>query len=204
VTRPSREFFRRPADEVAPDLLGMLVVRRLADGQRLAGRIVEVEAYLGEIDRASHAYRGRRTRRNESMYAEGGTAYVYFTYGMHHCFNVVCLPAGTPGAVLVRALEPLQGLAEMRRRRGAIARRDRDLCSGPGKLCRALGVDLALDGTDLTRGRALWVEMDPRAGDGPRPRIVRAARVGVESAGAWARRRLRWLIAESPHVSVRP
>ena len=183
---------------VARRLLGQRLVRVL-DGQRLAGTIVEVEAYLGPKDRAAHSYGGRRTARNESMYLAGGHAYVYFTYGMHHCFNVVCGPPGEGVAVLVRALEPTEGLAAMFAHRPA-ARRARDLCRGPARLTQALAVARGLDGVDLRTSKVLCVErLRPRAL--PRHRIATTARVGVAYAGAWARRRLRFLINGSEYVS---
>ena len=185
---------------VARRLLGQRLVR-IVDGHRLAGTIVEVEAYLGARDQAAHTYRGRRTARNESMYLAGGHAYVYLTYGMHHCLNVVCGQAGNGVAVLLRALEPTQGIDQMFANR-RIANHERDLCSGPAKLTQALGIDRALDGVDLRRGRFLFVEqLRPRPF--PPSRVVRTARVGVESAGAWARRRLRFHIKDHPHVSGR-
>jgi len=128
----------------------LLLNKVLAHGAR-AGRIVEVEAYAGALDPASHAYRGR-TARNATMFGPPGHLYVYFTYGMHFCANVVCGPDGAASAVLLRGLTPLAGLEEMRAARGPAARRDRDLCSGPGKLCQALGIDRAFDGADLVIG----------------------------------------------------
>ncbi|MBS0190423.1 MAG: DNA-3-methyladenine glycosylase [Phycisphaerales bacterium] len=192
--RLERSFFERDAAALAPDLIGARLVRRLDDGTLLSGVIVEVEAYVGAIDRASHAFGGRRTPRNESMYAGPGVSYVYFTYGMHHCMNVVCAQAGVPHAVLIRALEPDErGLDVMRELRGVDD--PRLLCSGPGRLCRAMAIDRRQDGLDLTSSRVLWLE----SGKG-RP-SVRARRIGIDSAGAWARRLLRWLDPVSPHVS---
>jgi DNA-3-methyladenine glycosylase len=185
-------------ETVARRLLGQRLVRTLG-GVRLAGTIVEVEAYLGPRDRAAHTYGGRRTARNESMYLGGGHAYVYFTYGIHHCFNVVCGRRDDGTAVLIRALEPTEGLASMFGRRPA-AKRATDLCSGPGKLTEALALDRALDGVDLRRSRELFVER-LRAQAVPARRVARTARIGVGYAGAWARRRLRFFIQGSPHVS---
>lgn len=203
--RPARplpkEFFAVSARRLARSLLGCVLVRELPRGGRLAGRIVETEAYLGVQDRASHAHAGRRSQRNESMYAPGGTAYVYFTYGMHYCMNVVCGPEGVPMAALVRALEPLEGLDAMRRHRshGDREARDVDLCSGPGKLCQALAIDRALDRWDLTQGRTLWLEEGARRRG---ERIVLRARVGLGDAGIWKDRPLRYLLAGNRHVSV--
>src|SRR5919107_497543 len=152
-----RDFYlRRDTVSVARDLLGKLLVVPDLDGRRVSGMIVETEAYLGVEDRAAHSYGGRRTRRTETMYAEGGAAYVFFVYGMHHQFNVVTGPEGQPHAVLVRAVEPEEGVELMKERRPV--RKERELTSGPGKLCRALGLDLSFDGEDLTRGGRAWLE----------------------------------------------
>jgi len=180
-------------------------VRRLDNGTRLSGIIVETEAYCGHPDRAAHSYNGHRSARNESMYGEPGTAYVYFTYGMHHCVNVVCGRADHPVAVLLRALEPDEGIDAMRAHRtgrSSRALRDRDLCSGPGKLCAALAIDRDLDGEDLVSGKRLWVEL-VRARAYPASALTNAARVGVESAGDWAGKPLRWYLTASGHVSRR-
>lgn len=156
-----RDFYARPVPVVARDLLGQRLVR-LVDGQRLSGRIVEVEAYGGETDQASHARPGL-TRRNAAMYGPPGHAYVYFIYGLHHCLNAVAEPEGSPAAVLIRALEPLEGQAVMRRHRPN--RPDRELTNGPAKLCQALAVDKALNGADLCTGEALWIEADDPIAD---------------------------------------
>ncbi len=190
-------YLRDDVLEVARDLLGRVLVVPSRSGRRVAGIIVETEAYRGPQDRASHAYLGRRTERTETMYALGGTAYVYFVYGMHHQFNVVTNAVETPHAVLVRALAPVEGIDLMRRRRGK--RELLDLASGPGKLCAALGLDRGFDREDL-RGDRVWIE----AGTGVRAsEIASGPRVGIDYAGAWARRPWRFWIRDSPHVSVR-
>jgi DNA-3-methyladenine glycosylase len=142
----SREFLSRPAQDVAPDLLGCVFEHETADGL-VAVALTEVEAYAGEADPASHAYRGR-TGRNAVMYGPAGHAYVYFTYGMHFCVNVVCMPPGTASAVLLRAGEVIAGEELARARRGP-ASTPRDLARGPARLCQALGIDRRLDGADL-------------------------------------------------------
>lgn len=193
--RWDRARFAHDATTIAERLLGARLVSVSRSGARVSGVIVETEAYVGVEDRASHAAGGRRTARNEAMYAKPGTAYVYFTYGMHHCFNVVCGAEGEPVAVLVRALSPVEGIPLMRRRRGA-GRSDRELCAGPGRLCQALGIDRRLNGADLVRGARLFIE------DGePVKAAVRGRRIGVEYAGDWAAAELRWLVAGDPHVS---
>jgi len=141
-----REFLSRPAQEVAPDLLGSVFEHETADGL-VAVALTEVEAYAGEVDPASHAYRGR-TGRNAVMFGPAGHAYVYFTYGMHFCVNVVCMPPGTASAVLLRAGQVIAGEELARARRGP-ASTPRDLARGPARLCQALGIDRRLDGADL-------------------------------------------------------
>ena len=150
-----RSFYLRPAITVARQLLGKTLVRR-AGRQVLAGRIIEVEAYLGSNDPASHAYRGR-TQRNDVMFWEGGHLYVYFTYGMHFCANVVTGSEGIGNAVLLRALEPLDGVRIMAENRKRDASEIKDLCSGPAKLCQAFGIARSENGTDLC-GRSIWIE----------------------------------------------
>ncbi|MBY0312470.1 MAG: DNA-3-methyladenine glycosylase [Phycisphaerales bacterium] len=189
--------FAISAERLAATLIGCVLVR-VIDGEMLAGQIIETEAYVGVKDRASHAYGGRRTPRNEMMYARAGTLYVYFTYGMHHCMNVVCGEVDEPVAVLLRATRPLIGLEAMARRRFGSAeasRRERDLCSGPAKLCQALGVDRTINGLDLVRGESMWIA-HPGTGLEPIQRrdVRRTPRIGIDSAGAWAARPLRWVV----------
>lgn len=192
-----RDFYTRgDALAVARDLLGKLLVVPAPAGERVSGRIVEVEAYCGVEDRASHAYAGRRTARNRSMYRAGGVAYVYFVYGMHHQFNVVNGPEGLPHAVLVRAVEPFEGVELMRLRRPA--RKDRELTSGPGKLCEALGIDRSFDGEELL-GPRVWLEET-----GPPPadeEIAAGPRIGVAYAGADALKPWRFWIKGNGYVS---
>ena len=184
-------FYARPTSVVARRLLGQILISDV-NGRRVAGRIVETEAYVGPDDPACHGYRARRTRRNASLFGPPGTAYVYFTYGMHWCLNAVTEAVGFPAAVLLRALEPLTGFATMRRRRGDVP--DRALCSGPAKLCEALGVTGRLDGTSLQRG-VLRIVRDPSR---QRRAIIVTPRVGISRAADWP---LRFLIAGSPWVS---
>jgi DNA-3-methyladenine glycosylase len=172
-TRPlGRAFFARPTTQVARDLLGKIIVHQL-NGQTLAGKIVEAEAYLGVGDRAAHASRGL-TNRTKVLFGPPGHAYVYFIYGMYECLNLVCEPDGIAGCVLIRALEPLAGIDEMQRRRPA-ARRLRDLTSGPGKLTLARGITRAHYGWDVTRG---GLQVRELAEAGP-PEIVTATRIGI-------------------------
>ena len=185
-----RSFYTR-ADvlAVARDLLGKLLVVPARGGRRVSGIIVETEAYRGPEDLASHARLGRRTARTETMYGIGGTAYVYFVYGMYHQFNVVTNEAEIPHAVLVRAIEPVEGVDLMLRRRGR-ARAER-LADGPGKLCIALGIDRGLDRADLL-GERVWIE--DRGRPVPRSRIASGPRIGIDYAGSWANRPWRFWV----------
>jgi DNA-3-methyladenine glycosylase len=200
--RLPRRFYQRDPVTLARALLGQVLVRVLDDGTRLAGRIVETEAYLGVVDRAAHSYGGRRTARNAAMWGPAGHAYVYFVYGLHHCMNVVAEEPERPTAVLIRALEPLEGLERMRVHRAgklpASRLRDTGLCSGPAKLAQALRLDRSLDGTDLVAGRPLYLERGTRV---PAARITAAPRVGVAYAGEWAGKPLRFFVTGNPHVS---
>jgi DNA-3-methyladenine glycosylase len=197
VSMVGRWFYARPALDVARDLLGLVLVRRSPEGT-VAGRIVEVEAYVGIEDRASHAWRGR-TPRNSVMFGPPGHAYVYFIYGMHWCLNFVSDADGVPSAVLLRGVEPLEGIERMRARRPK-ARKDQQLTSGPARLCQAFAVTGELNGADLcASGSVLYVE-DRRLGHSP---IIAVPRVGVDYAREWAAKPFRLYDASSPYVSVR-
>jgi DNA-3-methyladenine glycosylase len=187
-------FFARPTPEVARRLLGHILVSDIG-ARRTAGRIVETEAYVGPHDPACHAFGGRRTARTEGLYGPPGTAYVYFTYGMHWCLNAVTESEGYPAAVLIRALEPLAGIPVMLRRRGGVG--VRALCAGPARLCAALGVTGEHNGRSL-RSAPLRIV---RASSHPRFRIVTTPRVGITRASDWP---LRFFIAGSPWVSRAP
>jgi DNA-3-methyladenine glycosylase len=184
-----RAFFARDSRDVAPELLNLVLVH----GGR-SGRIVEVEAYAGEQDPGSHGFRGE-TPRTATMFGPPGHLYVYFTYGMHWCANVVCGPVGTCSAVLIRALAPLSGLEAMRAARGRAARSDVDLCSGPAKACQALGIDCAHDGADLCGGSGPDLVDDAM---GTPAAIGRSTRIGLTrgSHHPW-----RWFVADDPNVS---
>jgi DNA-3-methyladenine glycosylase len=189
--RLPRAFFARPSTIVAPELLGRILVRTLPDGTRLAARLVEVEAY-GPDDPASHAFRGR-TVRNHVMFGPPGHLYVYFTYGMHFCANVVTGRDGEGSAVLLRAAEPLQGLRAMAARRGVGA--PRLLCSGPARLTQAFAIDRTDDGADLLRATDLQLRVGSPL---PARRVVRSARVGVRVG---VEPRWRYFERGSPFVS---
>jgi DNA-3-methyladenine glycosylase len=185
-----RSFFHRDAREVAQALLNKVLAG--ADGR--AGRIVEVEAYVGAIDPAAHTFRGK-TARNAVMFGPPGHMYVYFTYGMHWCANTVCGDLGEGSGVLIRALEPIAGIERMREARPKV-KRDRELCSGPARLAQAMGITGEQNGIDLVRAREGYAILD----DGtPAPENVPgSARIGIRQGTdlLW-----RWLVAGNPHVS---
>ncbi|MBN8855644.1 MAG: 3-methyladenine DNA glycosylase [Sphingobacteriales bacterium 50-39] len=190
-------FYARPdVVKIARELLGKVLVTEF-DGKLTSGRIVEVEAYNGVVDRASHAYSGRRTRRTEVMYREGGTAYVYLIYGIHHLFNVVTNKQDIPHAVLVRGLEPLEGISTMLKRAGKV-RLDHSLTRGPGNLSRAMGLATLHTGYSLYEGEIYIGD------DGYRPRkteIIATPRIGVDYAGADAALPYRFYVKGNPYVS---
>jgi len=185
--RLTRDFYARPAIEVARDCLGKILLHG-----NTAGRIVEVEAYLGVNDRAAHSWHGL-TNRTRVIFGPTGNAYVYFIYGMYECLNFVCEPEGQAGAVLIRAIEPLSGFAIMRRRRPR-ARRIEDLASGPGKLTLAMGITRKLNGADLVDG-PLQVR---RARDESPIEVLATPRIGITHCADWP---LRFMIANNPFVS---
>ena len=189
-----RDFYARETELVARDLLGCILECRTPEGVT-SGRIVETEAYVGEHDLACHAAAGR-TRRTEPLYGPPGIAYVYFIYGVHWCFNAVTRAEGEPSAVLVRALEPVEGLDLMRRRRPA-ARRDYDLTNGPGKLCAALGIGPSHNALPLDRPPILIKPGEPV----PDRDVLITPRIGISQAADWP---LRWFIADNPWVSKTP
>jgi DNA-3-methyladenine glycosylase len=182
-----RGFYARPAVEVARDCLGKILVHG-----KTAGRIVETEAYLGVDDRAAHAWRGM-TDRTRVIFGPPGHAYVYFIYGMYECLNFVAEPEGQAGCVLIRALEPVSGIATMQRRRPA-AKRVEDLASGPGKLTLALGITRKQNGADLTRSALQVRELR----DEPAVEITATPRIGITHCADWP---LRFLIAGNRFVS---
>jgi DNA-3-methyladenine glycosylase len=192
-----REFYtRRDTLLVARELLGKRLVVPAPDGARVSGLIVETEAYLGPEDRAAHSYNNRRTPRTEMMFGTGGHAYVYFIYGMYHQFNVVTNGEEVPHAVLVRALEPEEGLEWMRQRRPV--KQDRHLTSGPGKLCMALGLDRTFNGEDLL-GERVWIEDAGRKISARQ--ISSGPRVGIDYAGEYVDKPWRFWIKDNPYES---
>lgn len=181
---------------LAKRLLGCRLVHQTPEG-RTGGIIVETEAYMGLVDDAAHSWRGKPEGRVNVQYGPGGFAYIYLIYGLHSCMNVVANAPGTPEAVLIRALMPDEGLPLMSVRRPK-AKNDRQLCSGPGKLCAALGITRAQYGLDLTGG-TLWIEDRREA-----PPITASTRIGVEYAKECGEKPWRFTITDSPWVSVKP
>jgi DNA-3-methyladenine glycosylase len=195
-TRLNREFFVRTNTlRVARDLLGKVLVVPEANGARVSGMIVETEAYLGVDDKAAHSYGGRRTARNEVTYAEGGHVYVFFVYGMYYQLNLVAGVTDHPHVVLIRAVEPVEGIEIMRERRGEM--KDTNLTSGPGKLCIAFGIDRSLNGEDLL-GDRIWVE---EYRNFKKSEIVTGPRVGIDYAEEFIDMPWRFWVNGNPYVS---
>jgi DNA-3-methyladenine glycosylase len=193
VTRLTLEFYARPVLTVARESIGKILVHRTSEGEA-SGRIVEAEAYRGPADRAAHSFGGRRTARTEVMFGRAGHAYVFFVYGMHWNFNLVTGTEGQPEAVLIRAIQPVSGRELMAARRGG-ARLESELGNGPGKLCQALAIDRACYGVDLCRSESLFLL------DGPRTKVARSPRIGVDYAGSWAEKPWRFFEPGNAHVS---
>jgi DNA-3-methyladenine glycosylase len=201
------DFYRRSDTvAIARDLLGKLLVVPTETGERVSGMIVETEAYLGVEDRAAHSYGGRRTARNDVTYWEGGHVYIFFIYGMYHQLNVVCGEVDSPHVVLIRAVEPVEGIELMRERRGFLSepgavatgsRRDRNLTAGPGKLCIALDIDRRLNGEDLL-GEKIWIEEFKKVTDAE---IAVGTRIGIDYAGKDAFLPLRFWLSGNQYVS---
>lgn len=190
-------FYRRDAGTVARELLGKRLCHRRDDGRLLSGTIVETEAYLGEIDRASHAFAGRRTARTETMFAEGGLAYVYLIYGMYYCLNAVAGHKGDAEAVLIRALRPDVEHEEWRERFPRL--KPRQWLSGPGRLCRAMGIDKSHNGLSL-QSPPLWIaEGEAVAGSN----ILSGPRIGIDYAKEAVDWPLRFWLRDEPAVSGR-
>jgi DNA-3-methyladenine glycosylase len=197
-----REFYlREDTLQIAQDLIGKLLVVPTATGARVSGMIVETEAYLGAIDKAAHSYNNRRTARNEITYAIGGYSYVFFIYGMYFQFNVVCGAKDSPHVVLIRAVEPVENLEIMRERRLIKNRSakmpDKNLTSGPGKLCIALDINRRLNGEDLL-GDKIWLE-DYKTFSGAEIKIGK--RIGIDYADAFAEKPWRFWLKNNEFVS---
>jgi len=192
----AREFYTRTDTlQIAQDLLGKILVVPTATGKRVSGMIVETEAYLGIEDKAAHSYGNRRTKRTETMFAVGGTVYIFFIYGMYFQFNVVAGATGTPHAILIRAVAPVEGIEIMRERRGQM--KDANLTSGPGKLCIALGIDKTFNNEDLT-GNRVWLEDSTEISS---YQIACGKRIGIDYAEEYAEKPWRFWLKDNLFVS---
>ncbi|MBK6723949.1 MAG: DNA-3-methyladenine glycosylase [Pyrinomonadaceae bacterium] len=204
---PRKFYLREDTVEIARDLLGKLLVVRDENGERVSGMIVETEAYLGETDRAAHSFGGRRTARNEITYALGGHVYVFFIYGMYYQLNVVCGRVDSPHVVLIRAIEPVEGIETIRKRRSVpravttgaprSVMPDKNLTSGPGKLCIAMSIDRSLNGGDLL-GDAIWIEQYRSFSDDD---IADGKRIGIDYASEDAEKPWRFWIKANGFIS---
>ncbi|KAM4025053.1 DNA-3-methyladenine glycosylase [Anomaloglossus baeobatrachus] len=197
------DFYNKPCTHLAKAFLGQILVRRLPDGTELRGRIVETESYLGGEDEASHSRGGKRTERNVAMYMKPGTIYVYQIYGMYFCMNVSS--QGDGAAVLLRSLEPIEGLDAMRKFRNVKRNvqkplKDKDLCNGPSKLCQSFAIEKSFDQQDLATNPSTWLEAGPEILEED---VVSCARIGINNAGEWTRKPLRFYIKGNKFVSVR-
>ncbi|CAN5382805.1 DNA-3-methyladenine glycosylase [soil metagenome] len=191
-----REFYTRENTlQIARDLLGKILVIPAENGERVSAMIVETEAYLGAIDKAAHSYNNRRTKRTETMFAVGGTVYIFFIYGMYFQFNVVVGEIDTPHAILIRAVEPVENIEIMRRRRGKMT--DKNLTSGPGKLCIALGIDKTFNNEDLL-GNRVWLEKGKTFSN---TEIESGRRIGIDYAEEFAEKPWRFWVKENHFVS---
>lgn len=193
----TREFYLRDANLVAPELLGKILVHKTGE-ETTAGMIVEVESYLGPEDKGAHSYGNRKSERTKIQYGPGGYAYIFAIYGMHWCFNAVTNGPEKPEAILVRALEPVEGIGLMKCRRGT--EKLNDLCNGPGKLCQALGITKAQYGADLC-GEELYIADYRSFTDGE---IAVSPRINIDYAEEWKDRLWRYYVKGNPHVSKVP
>lgn len=208
LLRLNRSFFNQSCVALAKNLLGKILVRSLPSGEILKGTIVETESYMGVIDKASHSYNWKKTERNEAMFLNPGTAYVYTIYGMYYCFNISSLEDGS--AVLIRAIEPLEGISvmqELRNKRRKISfqtnmMKQKELCNGPSKLCQAFQIEKNLfNKVDLCTSEDLWLEMRENIDSSS---IVPCKRIGIDSYGEeWANKPLRFYVKGNSFVSRR-
>ncbi len=198
---PQKFYIREDTLQIARDLLGKLLVVPTQNGERIAGMIVETEAYLGAIDKAAHSYNNRRTPRNEITYADGGKVYVFFIYGMYFQLNFVTHKAEIPHVVLIRAVEPIEGIEIMRGRRSAknpaAKMPDKNLTSGPGKLCIAFAITRELNGADLL-GERIWLEDYKTFKE---DEIANGKRIGIDYAEEFAEKPWRFWVKDNNFVS---
>ena len=192
---PLEFYTRKNTLEIARDLLGKTLVVPTETGKRVSGKIVETEAYMGELDKGAHSYKNRRTKRTEVMFHAGGAAYVTLIYGMYYQFNIVVGAENVPHAILIRAVEPLENIEIMRERRGKI--KDTNLTSGPGKLCIALAIEKDFYGEDLT-GKKIWLEEGEKIS---KNKIASGKRIGIDYAEEYAEKPWRFWVKDNPFVS---
>ncbi|RAK11220.1 DNA-3-methyladenine glycosylase [Halanaerobium saccharolyticum] len=190
------DFYQKDAVTAAKDLLGKILVREI-DGQKIMVKIVDTEAYLGTDDKASHAYNNKKTKRTETMFARGGLAYIYLIYGMYHCFNIVTAEVDNPHAVLIRAVEPVEGLQFIKENRKLKSKKIENLTNGPGKLSQALKIDKSLDGCNLVKSNKLYL-LDNKDEDF---KIEAAPRVNIDYAEEYKNKKWRFYIKENKFVS---
>ncbi|WP_350345053.1 DNA-3-methyladenine glycosylase [Proteinivorax tanatarense] len=193
-------FYTKSALYVAKNLIGKKLVRRVNDNKVLVSRIVETEAYIGPEDKACHAYNNKRTNRTENMFLEGGLAYIYLIYGLHHCLNVVTGPIDKPEAVLIRAVEPLEGKEIMKYNRKVNISDIKKLTNGPGKLCQALQIDMSLNGYNLVNGTALYITEDK--GNQVNLDIAAAKRINIDYAQEYKDNLWRFYLKGNKFVSL--
>ncbi|XP_002734634.1 putative 3-methyladenine DNA glycosylase [Saccoglossus kowalevskii] len=204
-SRLMKEYYKKSCVDLARDLLGKILVRKTEDGERLAGKIVETEAYLGGEDKGAHSYGGKKTEKNAAMFMDPGTCYVYYVYGLYSCVNISS--QGEGAAVLIRALDPVNGLAAMhisrsqKRKKESKPFKDHELCNGPSKLCQAMRIDKKnFNCKDLTTIDEMWVE---KGVDVDASEIIECPRIGIDYAKEWATKPLRFYIKGNKNVSVK-
>jgi len=191
----NRDFFKQDAVTLAKDLLGKILVRKV-EGRTINSLITETEAYVGPEDKGSHAYNNKRTKRTETMFKEGGHAYIYLIYGMYNCLNIVCSEKDKPEAVLIRAVEPLNEIEYIRMNRKIKSNKVEDLTNGPGKLCQALDIDTSLDGIDLLNNSVLYIQDNLSNHE-----IVASKRINIDYAGEYANKLWRFYIKGNKFIS---
>lgn len=195
--RLERDFYIRDAVTVAKELLGKIIVKKRADGRIFSGRIIETEAYMGTVDKASHSYGNRKTKRTEIMYKEGGHSYVFLIYGMYECFNVTVSYEGNPEAVLIRGIEPLENKEQMFIERKV--KKEKDISNGPGKLTKALGITREDNGEDFVTSNTIWLEEDDFIVK--KEDIAEDVRIGIDYAEEDALKPWRFYIKNSIFIS---
>ncbi len=188
-------FFQRDSITLAQELLGKLLVREI-DGVKIVTKIVETEAYMGAEDKAAHSYNNRRTPRTEVMFGRAGIAYVYIIYGMYYCLNIVAAKEGIPQAVLIRGVEPIEGLDILRKNRIIKSKKIQDLTNGPGKLCQALNIDKTLNGSDLILDNKLYI-IDNKE----KHETISAKRINIDYAGEYKDKLWRFYIKDNIYIS---